>query len=345
MFVQVRRSDAGWTPEISGAVIGMGSDAHPAFPTWPEAEEYATQLLLRLGLLTNNGKWTPEGEARPVKPEHSDRYLVCLWRPNGRVIQRKTFKTRAGAHNAAARLSNDSLILHTTMHAPEDEHGKRVDLATFRNGEIARPVITTRNASDPRILRMVDYHTNHANEETTTMSKDDTGTTIEKPKPARAAKNTYPDTPKRKNPVTIEELLALPDSAIANLPPERRPDLPADAKLPVSTYALVYARFLTGQRKWYPNPWMSQTTAEDGRTARQAVRKAIGKAAGAKVGNADGSAPKKPKAAKPAPAAKPEAAPKPRRTRAAGSGVSKPVAKKPAAKKAAAKPKPAPKKK
>jgi hypothetical protein len=123
----------------------------------------------------------------------------------------------------------------------------------------------------------------------------------------------------RKNPISVADLLAMTDRQIEKLPVERRPQLPTVAT--PGAYAPVYARFLTGERKLFPNPWMSQTSAEDGRKVRAKVRKSIGEAAKVKVGNADGTAASAPKADKPAPkpAAKkaPAAVAAPKRSRAA----------------------------
>lgn len=277
-----------------------------------------------------------------MSAKHDDRFMIALWRAaSGRVIKRTTYKTLRGAHEGAARESTDSFISRVTVHAPVGDDGHRTDLATFVDGRMVGPLVTKQNAKTPRVQRMVEHFMEHTeyhkpNRGGPIMAKDDPGTEVQKPKPDAKAKAAAPPL-KRKNPVGLDELLGLTDAAIQNLPVERRPEFPAEAIPALERvakdfpYALVYARFLSGTRKWYPNPWMSKTSAPDGREVRQKVRSLIGKAAGVKVGNADGTAPRKPKPApkparsipstplpkpKPAPAAaaRPKPRPKPKAT-------------------------------
>lgn len=233
----------------------------------------------------------------------SDRYLAHVWtvalKGGMRVTHKRRFGTEAGARRFAAKQTQgDAAAVAITEPSRKDPIGPRI--AYYQHG------LDTLNPG--------------ASEPPPRTGDDDMGTPVTKP--ATSANKARPKQQiVRKNPISVADLLAMTDRQIEKLPVEKRPELPTVTNAAMGGYAPVYARFLSGERKLFPNPWMSQTSADDGRKVRTKVRKAIGEAAKVKVGNADGTAASAPKADKPAPAAKPAA---------------KPAASKPAAKKAPA---------
>lgn len=99
--------------------------------------------------------------------------------------------------------------------------------------------------------------------------------------------------PAKDQPITVEQLLALPDHLVKKIPPVNRPDLPPGVKLPKDQtgYAFDYYRFLSGALAFKPFPYLypalDRNNAEQ---LRRRVRTSISRAAGVPALNVTGSA-------------------------------------------------------
>lgn len=255
----------------------------------------------------------------------ADKFVAHVWRiTDGKIAERRTFKTFGGARAFAERVSSDTGVREvsvTSPHPQDDTWGARLGVATKSGWEF------TQAAELIGDIIMAAAPTKTRNDNAT---EEGTAVPTTTSKPASKPRAERPKITKR---LTWAELLEHADGAIVYIAEKYRPQaLPKGIEF-ADNYSDAYARFLMGNRRTLPQSQAKPFTAEELNVRKSWVRKVIAAGKMSKppfkpvLKAAPAKAEPKPAAA-PKPAAKKPAAAKP-------AAAKKPAAKKPAAAKAA----------